>query len=202
MPPDPTAFIRARLPVKPVATIPEIRLHQATPSSGLHRLGDAPPYWAYSWAGGLSLARFVLDRPETVAGRRVLDLGAGSGLVAIAAAKAGAATVAAAEIDRNALAALRLNAELNEVAIATIGHDLTAGDPPEADLMLVGDLFYEKRLARRVARFLGCCLDAGIAVLVGDVGRAHLPKRRLRPLASYAVPDFGEMKPGTVFSFS
>lgn len=201
-PADPAAFIRANLPVMPVATIPEIRLHQADPASGLHRLdGKAPPYWAWPWAGGLALARFVLDRPENVTGRRVLDVGAGSGLVAIAAAKAGAAMVTAAEIDPNALAALRLNAALNGVAVEPVERDLTRGGPPNADLVLVGDLFYEQRLARRVTRFLDSCLDQGIAVLVGDVGRAHLPGERLRRLARYDVPDFGEAKPGSVFSF-
>jgi predicted nicotinamide N-methyase len=200
--PDPAAFIRARLPVRPVAAIPEIRLHQADPSSGLHRLGSrTPPYWAWPWAGGLALARFVLERPGMVAGRRVLDLGAGSGLVAIAAAKADAAKVIAAEIDPHALAALHLNAELNGVAVEAVDRDLTGEQPPEVDLVLVGDLFYAPRLARRVTRFLDRCLDAGIEVLVGDVGRAHLPKERLRPLARYDVPDFGETKPGTVFSF-
>lgn len=202
VPPDPAAFIRANLPVKPAPTIPVIRLHQADPASGLHRLaGGATPYWAWPWAGGLALARFVLDRPETVAGRRVLDLGAGSGLVAIAAARAGAATVVAAEIDANARTALRLNAELNGVAVEVVDRDLTGEQPPDVDLALVGDLFYAPRLASRVTRFLDRCLDAGIAVLVGDVGRAHLPAGRLRPLAGYDVPDFGGTKPGTVFSF-
>lgn len=197
----PATFIRANLPVKPVPAVPEIRLHQADPASGLRRLGGAAPYWAWPWAGGLALARFALDRPDLVAGRRVLDLGAGSGLVAIAAAKAGAASVTAAEIDPNALAALALNADLNGVTVGVVSGDLTGGAPPQADVILAGDLFYEKRLARRVIRFLDRCLDNGIAVLVGDVGRAHLPTQRLRPLASYAVPDFGETKPATVFSF-
>jgi predicted nicotinamide N-methyase len=200
--PDPAAFIRANLPVKAVPTVPEIRLHQADPASGLHRLGGKnPPYWAYPWAGGLALARFVLDRPGSVIGRRVLDLGAGSGLVAVAAAKAGAAAIMAAEIDPNALAALRLNAALNDVALEPTDRDLTGGGPPDVDVILVGDLFYAANLALRVTRFLDRCLDAGMEVLVGDVGRAHLPNERLRPLARYEVPDFGEMKTGVVFSF-
>jgi predicted nicotinamide N-methyase len=130
----------------------------------------------------------------------VLDLGAGSGLVAIAAASAGAATVMAAEIDPHALAALRLNAGLNDAAVEVIDRDLTGSQPPDVDLVLVGDLFYDPRLARRVTRFLDRCLDAGIDVLVGDVGRAHLPRDRLREVARYDVPDFGEARPGTVFS--
>lgn len=200
--PDPAAFIRASLPVKPAPVVPEIHLHRADAASGLHRLGaKAPPYWAYPWAGGLALARFVLDRPAIVAGRRVLDLGAGSGLVAIAAVKAGGAVVTAADIDPYALAALGLNAELNGADVETVGRDLTGGEPPDIDLVLVGDLFYERRLARRVTRFLERCLAAGIEVLVGDVGRSHLPQERLRPLATYEVPDFGEMKPGTVYAF-
>jgi predicted nicotinamide N-methyase len=202
MPPDPAAFIRANMPVSPVPTVPEIGLHQAVPSSGLHRLGaKAPPYWAYPWAGGLALARFVLDQPAIVAGRRVLDLGSGSGLVAIAAVKAGGATVLAADVDPYALAALGLNAGLNGADVEITGRDLTGGEPPDVDLVLVGDLFYERRLARRVTRFLDRCLAAGIEVLVGDVGRTHLPKERLRPLAACDVPDFGERKPGTVYAF-
>jgi predicted nicotinamide N-methyase len=199
---DPAEFIRASLPVRPAPAIPEIRLHQAGPTSRLGRLGGVtPPYWAYAWAGGLALARFVLERPQLVAGRRVLDLGSGSGLVAIAAAKAGAAAVMAAEIDPTALVAISFNARLNDVSIETIERDLTGGEPPPADLVLVGDLFYEARLARRVTRFLDRCLEAGAEILVGDVGRAHLPTGRLTPLASYDVPDFGSPAPGTVFSF-
>lgn len=200
--------------IAPVPMLPEIRLYTAHPASGLWRLtagrgkdrSDPPPYWAYQWAGGLALARHILDRPETVAGRSVLDLGAGSGIVAIAAAKAGAKRVVAAEIDPHAIAALDLNAALNGVAVTVAEGDLTAGPPPMVDLVAVGDLFYEGGLAERVTAFLDRCLAAGIAVLVGDPGRAHLPRQRLRPLAEYAVPDVGEgrggaPKPSTVFWF-
>jgi predicted nicotinamide N-methyase len=162
------------------------------------------PYWAYAWAGGAVLARYILDRPETVAGRRVLDLGAGSGLVGIAAAKAGAREVTAAEIDRNGVAALGLNAAANGVAITIVGEDITAGPPPQVDLVTVGDLFYGRDLADRVIPFLDRCLAVGIEVLVGDPGRAYLPRARLRLLAEYDVPDVGEareVKPSGVFWF-
>ncbi|TIS56132.1 MAG: methyltransferase [Mesorhizobium sp.] len=213
--------------VTAVPELSEIRLYTAHPGSGLRRLiewtenevevddlaepdEDAPemqpPYWAYAWAGGAVLARYILDRPETVAGRRVLDLGAGSGIVGIAAAKAGAREVIAAEIDRNGVAALGLNAAANGVAITVTGEDVTAGPPPAVDLVMAGDLFYAYDVAERVTPFLDRCLAAGIGVLIGDPGRAWLPRSRLRMLAEYKVPDFGEgrgtaMKPSSVFSF-
>ncbi|WP_292040429.1 methyltransferase, partial [Mesorhizobium sp.] len=187
----------------PVPSLPEIRLYMAHPGSGLRRLlepdGDAdesaaepqPPYWAYAWAGGAVLARYVLDRPSIVMDRRVLDLGAGSGLVGIAAAKAGAREVLATEIDCNGVVALGLNAAANGVAITTIGEDITAGPPPAVDLVLAGDVFYGQAVARRVIPFLDRCLAAGIEVLVGDPGRAWLPRARLRLLGEYQVPDVG-----------
>ena len=211
--PDPPGFIRANMRIAPVPTLPEIRLYTAHPASGLWRLaeldedgsGPSPPYWAYHWAGGAALARHILDRPETVTGGRVLDLGAGSGIVGIAAAKAGAREVIAAEIDRYALAALGLNSALNDVEITAIGDDLTAGPPPPVNLVAVGDLFYERDLADRVTAFLDRCIAAGINVLIGDPGRAYLPRPRLRLLAEYRVSDVGEVKdvamnPSAVFS--
>ncbi|MDX8521527.1 class I SAM-dependent methyltransferase [Mesorhizobium dulcispinae] len=202
----------------PVPSLPEIRLYTAHPGSGLRRLlepddgadeGTAepqPPYWAYAWAGGAVLARYILDRPSPVAGRRVLDLGAGSGLVGIAAALAGASEVIAAEIDRNGVVALGLNAAANGAAIAIIGEDVTAGPPPVVDLVLAGDVFYGQAVARRVIPFLDRCLAAGIEVLVGDPGRAWLPGSRLRLLGEYQVPDVGgngggAPKPSGVFQF-
>ncbi|MBV8564489.1 MAG: methyltransferase [Methylobacteriaceae bacterium] len=210
--PDPRQFIRANLPLAPVPLAPEIRLHTAHPASGLWRLaridgqGFGSPYWAYPWAGGVALARYILDRPATVAGRRVLDLGAGSGIVAIAAAMAGAIQVIAADVDRYALGALGLNAEANGVVVEALLDDLTAGLPPPVDLIGVGDLFYERDLARRVTAFLDRCLACGIEVLIGDPHRPFLPRARLRLLAEHAVSDFGEAKDaatGTsaVFSF-
>jgi predicted nicotinamide N-methyase len=189
--------------------VPEIRLHRALPSSGLHQLADADadgfgaPYWAYDWAGGLALARHLLDHPGIVAGRRVLDLGSGSGLVAIAAAKAGARNVLAAEVDPYAAAALALNAELNAVAVELICRDITGEPPPDVDLILVGDLFYAAELARRVTAFLDRALEAGIPSLVGDPWRAHLPTSRLTELARYEVRDMGlaDPVPSGVFAF-
>jgi predicted nicotinamide N-methyase len=216
--PDPAGFIKANMRLMPVAALPEILLYTPHPGSGLRRLVDVeaetgrevpepqPPYWAYAWAGGAVLARHVLDRPETVAGRRVLDLGAGSGLVGIAAAKAGAREVIAAEIDRNGVAALGLNAAANGVAITVIGRDITPQPPPAVDLVLAGDVFYGREVAERVIPFLDRCLAAGIEVLVGDPRRAFLPLSRLHLLAEYQVPDFGDAKgtaskPSGVFSF-
>ncbi|OHV87714.1 class I SAM-dependent methyltransferase [Mesorhizobium sp. ORS 3428] len=214
--PDPAAFIQANTRLSPVPSLPEIRLYTAHPGSGLRRLLEPdddehaaepqPPYWAYAWAGGAVLARYVLDRPSTVAGRRVLDLGAGSGVVGIAAAKSGASEVIAAEIDRNGIVALGLNAAANGVAVTMIGTDITAGPPPAVDLVLAGDVFYGEAVARRVTPFLDRCLAAAIEVLVGDPGRAWLPRPRLRLLGEYLVPDVGgngggEPKPSGVFAF-
>jgi len=209
--PDLSRFIAEKLPLAAVPAVPEIRLHMATPASGLRRMLEASgesgsPYWAYPWAGGVVLARFILDRPDAVAGRRVLDLGSGSGLVAIAAARAGAKGVTAVDTDPNAIAALRLNAAANGVPVETWAHDVTAGPPPDVDVVLAGDVFYEAALAARVTTFLDRCLDAGIAVLVGDPGRAPLPRHRLRLQAEYAVADFGTAaqggeRPAFVFAF-
>jgi predicted nicotinamide N-methyase len=203
--PDPRQFIRDHLPVGLVPGIPEIRLHQAVPSSGLRRLlrSNTSPYWAYRWAGGLALARFVLDHPGTVAGKRVLDLGAGSGLVGIAAAKAGALAVTAAETDPLAIAALALNLALNGVTAGIVHADMTTGPPPAVDLILVGDLFYEAKLAARITRFLDRCAENGIAALVGDPWRAHLPLDRLRERARYEVAESGSPAPlpAGIFAF-
>lgn len=194
--PDPAVFIKTNLPISPVPSIPEILLHTAGPASGLWRLagreeGDPPPYWAYPWAGGAVLARHLLGRPETVAGRRIVDLGAGSGLVAIAAAKAGARVVTAVDIDANAIAAISLNATINKVAIPAIAADILGAAPPETDILVVGDLFYDPGLAMRVIEFLRRCQAVGIEVLIGDPMRAYLPQGELRRIATHAVADFG-----------
>ena len=189
----------------PVRAIPEIRLFAAHSGSGLRRLAeldeDAPaPYWAFAWGGGLALARHILDRPDVVAGKTVLDLGAGSGLVGIAAARAGAGAVIAAEIDRYGLAAIPLNAAANGVTLEVLAGDVTVGPPPPVDLVLAGDVFYAPEVGARMLPFLDRCLAAGIEVLVGDPGRVPLPRTRLRQLAEYPVGDMGEAaRPGYVF---
>lgn len=216
---DPAEFIRANMRLVAVPSLPEIRLYTPHPASGLGRLLDPqdadddtepddgdeprPPYWAYAWAGGTVLARYVLDHPQTVAGRRVLDLGSGSGLVGIAAAKAGALTVIAAEIDRNGVAAIGLNAAANGVEVTIVDKDITLDPPPAVDLVLAGDVFYDLEVARRMTPFLDRCLDAGIEVLVGDPCRKDLPLSRLRLLQEYEMPDFGDAKgvASGVFSF-
>ncbi|MBA8881293.1 class I SAM-dependent methyltransferase [Phyllobacterium myrsinacearum] len=188
-----------------VPTIPEIVLHSATPTSGLRRLvvsnanpDPEPPYWAYNWAGGAVLARYFLDHPEVVRGQRVLDLGSGSGIVGIAAAKAGAIRVIAAETDRNAIVAQQLNAALNGVVLTSMHADLTTGPALDVDFVAVGDLFYAPHLAQRVLGFLDRCLLADAKVLVGDPGRADLPRARLQLIGEYSVPDFGLVTGATI----
>ncbi|MEY9843261.1 methyltransferase [Streptacidiphilus sp. MAP5-3] len=185
--------------------VPEVRLHLAdqvfdlwseTESAG-GTSNPPPPFWAQAWAGGLALARHVLDHPDTVAGRRVLDLASGSGLVAIAALRAGAASVAVSEIDPLALAALALNAAANDVSVgATLG-DVLDTDPAalgEVDLVLVGDAFYERAMATRVLAFLQRARALGTTALVGDPGRAYLPRTEFEALADYPVPVQRELE--------
>ena len=179
--------------------IPDIRLHQASDPISLWqrtqltsgRTGLDPPFWAFAWAGGLALARYLLDHPETVRGRHAIDIASGSGLVAIAAAKAGAAAVTAYDIDPLAIAAIAVNAEANGVAVPAACADVLDEDGPPfpgTDLVLVADAFYERDLAGRVMRFLDRGHARGVAVLIGDFGRAYLPRDRLTPLAAYDVP--------------
>lgn len=201
-------LIREHFPLTPVPSAPEVCVHKATPGSGLWRFAEADadfnaPYWAHHWGGGLALVQYILAKPGIVSGRRVLDLGAGSGVVAIAAARAGARHVLAADIDPYAIVAIKLNAAANGVAIETLAADLLDAPPPPVDLILVGDLFYEAELARRVTGFLDRCLAAGAEVLVGDPGRAPLPRERLQLLAEYPGEDFGQREPSAnaVFSF-
>ena len=187
----PQDFIKTNAALMAPPLVPEIKLHLATEVVPLWRateeelaeIGVPPPYWAFAWAGGQALARYVLDHPELVAGKRVLDIGAGSGLVGLAASRAGAASVLAADIDAFACAAIRLNAAANGCDIAVTQDDLI-GAPPAWDVILVGDLFYERPLAERLLEWLGP-LDA--PALLGDPGRNYFPKERVEKLASYSV---------------
>jgi predicted nicotinamide N-methyase len=153
--------------------------------------GLDPPFWAFAWAGGQALARYLLDHPQTVRGRRVIDMASGSGLVAIAAARAGAATVTGYDIDPLAAAAIAVNAAANGVTVTAVCADVLDGDgmpAPGADVVLVADAFYQRDLAGRVLRFLDRVHAAGAGVLAGDFGRTYLPRARLAPVASYDVP--------------
>ncbi len=175
--------------------VPEIVLHLADEAHDLwHRteeqlqeIGLPPPFWAFAWAGGQGLARYLLDHPETVAGKRVLDFASGSGLVAIAAAKAGAASVEASDVDPFCAAAVALNAAQNDVAIAYSQADLVGTAGPW-DVVLAGDVFYDRELAARVAPWFAGLAARGTTVLVGDPGRSYLPKTGLEALATYQVP--------------
>jgi predicted nicotinamide N-methyase len=195
---DPLVVIRSDTELMPVDLVPEIRLHQAADPISLWQRMEVsagktdlePPFWAAAWAGGQALARYVLDNPATVQGRRVIDMASGSGLVAIAAAVAGAATVTAYDIDPIAIAAIAANAEANRVVVRAICADvLDTDDLPSAgaDVALVADAFYERELADKVMRFVARSRRRGVAVLIGDFGRAFLPADRLRPLATYDV---------------
>jgi predicted nicotinamide N-methyase len=199
---DGTSFIRANTKLLAVPLVPEIRLYLAEESLPIWRkteeeLGEMnvpPPYWAFAWAGGQALARYILDNPTTVAAAHVLDLGSGSGLTAIAAMRAGAAHVLAADIDALALAAIALNGAANAVAVEATREDLLAGAPGRFDVVLVGDLFYERTLAERALAFIEAASANGAEILVGDPRRSYFPKDRFRAVAEYAVPVTRELE--------
>ena len=185
-------FIHTHTRPAPVPFVPEIVLHQAdepielwekTEEAGVEQ---PPPFWAFAWAGGQALARHLLDHPSLVADRSVLDLATGSGLVAVAAALAGASPVTANDIDPYSLAAAAMNAIANNVRIATLEADLLDTDPP-ASVILAGDVFYSREMAGRVLPFLRRAAGRGCLVLVGDPGRAYLPVGLIRQ-ATYSVP--------------
>jgi predicted nicotinamide N-methyase len=200
--PDRAGFIRANTAVIAPPLVPEVKLHlahEAVPlwqktEEELGETGLPPPFWAFAWAGGQALARHVLDHPELVAGKRVIDLATGSGLVGIAAMKAGAAQVLAADIDGFACAAAALNAALNGVALEIASADLLAAPAPDCDVILVGDLFYEQALAARVLNFLAEAGARGIPALIGDPGRSYLPREKLTRLGDYRVPVTRELE--------
>lgn len=200
MPPE--QFILANTRLLSVPLVPELSLYLAEESlpiwqkteEELGALNVPPPYWAFAWAGGQALSRYVIDNPALVCGRSVLEIGAGSGLASIAAARAGAARVLAADIDQLALAAMALNARANGVSIETTGEDLLAASPPRFDAVLIGDLFYERPLAESVLEFVRCAQAKGADVLVGDPRRSYFPKERFIQVAQYAVPVTRELE--------
>jgi predicted nicotinamide N-methyase len=199
---DPAAFVRRNTAITAPPLVPEIGLYLATEitpiwqatEETLARSALPPPFWAFAWAGGQALARFLLDHPERVAGRSVLDFGAGSGLVAIAAAKAGAASVLAAEIDHFAAAAIAANAALNRVAIAVTTTDVLDAVGPRWGVVTAGDVCYERPMADRVTGWLRGLAARGALVLLGDPGRAYLPSEDLVELARYLVLTSRELE--------
>ena len=164
----------------------------------LSAMGLPPPFWAFAWAGGQGLARFVLDHPAEVAGKRVLDFATGSGLVAIAAAKAGARSVLASDLDPYAGAALALNAQVNAVEIAFTEKNLLLSPPPEVDMILAGDICYERAVAEQLVAWLTQAHAQGIRVLIGDPGRSYFPHAGLRQLAEYTVETTREIEDAAV----
>lgn len=192
---DRAAFITANTRVLAPPHVPELSLHLADDAVALWEMteeelgeiGLPPPFWAFAWAGGQALARYVLDTPELVKGRSVLDVASGCGLVAIAAMKAGARAAAAVDIDAFAADAARLNAALNGVSITARVED-PVGRAVAEDVVLVGDLFYDRDLAPRLLAWLDTLTAEGRTVLIGDPGRTYLPKSALAPVAEYAVP--------------
>ncbi len=202
---DPAAFILAQTAIAAPPLVPEIKLHLATEMTPIWEATEArltqmnlpPPYWAFAWAGGQALTRFLLDHPDWVRGKRVLDFAAGSGLSAIGAARAGAAHVQAAEIDDYAIAAIALNARINSVAIDLEREDLV-GAAPRWDVVLAGDVCYERPMAERVIAWFRALAGRGVAILMGDPGRAYLPQSGLLELARYQVPTSLELEDRTM----
>lgn len=210
---DPERFILDNTSAMAPPHVPEIPLRLASEvhdlwlktEEDLEAIGLPPPFWAFAWAGGQGLARFVLDHPEWVAGKRVLDFASGSGIVAIAAAMAGASSVLAADIDPWAGTAIRLNCALNGVSVAATSEDVV-GRSGHWDVVLAGDVFYDRQFADLVIPWFTLLAAEGSVVLVGDPGRSYLPRERLSPLATYEVPvtrvlEDSEVKKTTVWRF-
>ncbi len=200
------AFILANTRLQAPPHTPELRLHLAdevTPiwrmtEDELGQLGLPPPFWAFAWAGGQALARYLLDNPREVAGQRVVDFATGSGIVAIAAVKAGAKSVLAADIDVFCAAAVALNAEANDVAIDFTDVNLLDAPPPSVDLILAADICYGRPLAEQVMAWLSAARRAGARVLIGDPGRSYFPRSGLEKLAEYRVPTTRELEDAEV----
>jgi predicted nicotinamide N-methyase len=193
-------FVLANTRAVGVPLVPEITLRQTDddPFALWERSGEDVPYWAFAWAGGQALARYVLDHPEVVAGRRVLDLASGSGLVAIAAALAGASAVTATDVDPLAVLAIGVNAEANGVTVTALLADVLDSDGGDAEVVLAGDVCYDVDMARLVLPFLGRATARGALVLVGDPGREYFPRTGFERLAGYPVPATGKLEGGDI----
>lgn len=195
-------FIHANTKLIAPPLVPELKLHLATESlpiwqkteDELGEMNVPPPYWAFAWAGGQALARHILDRPELVAGKCVLDLGTGSGLTALAPMQAGATSALAADIDALALIATRMNAAANGLEVLTTAEDLLARPPDRFDVVLVGDLFYERQLADKVLAYIDAARAAGALVLIGDPQRNYFPRDRFSQVAEFRVPVTRELE--------
>lgn len=184
--------------------LPELQLHLADEVMPIWRLSDAagagaggdpePPYWAFAWVGGIAIARYLLDHPAEVSGREVLDLGAGSGVCAIAALIAGARSVLACDPAAESAAAVELNAAANGVAVRIAAGDVLRSEPPGVDLILAGDVCYEAKMSAKVLTWLGRAVTAGTRVLIGDPGRAYIPTTGLRRLAEYELRTTRELE--------
>jgi predicted nicotinamide N-methyase len=198
---DWSAFIRANTRVEAPPLVPEIWLHLASEivpiwrstEEELKREGLDPPFWAFAWAGGQALARYLLDHPETVRGKHVLDFGSGSGLVAIAARKAGATSVLANDVDPVALEAVKLNAGINQAEIAVSSTNLIGSDA-DWETILIADMCYEQPLATQIEEWVRLLVRRGALVLLGDPQRTYFPKSGVEPLQSYAVPVTRELE--------
>jgi predicted nicotinamide N-methyase len=202
---SPASFVRATSRLAAVPEVGQLRLHLANDVIGLWQRaedelgpGQPPPFWAVAWPGGQALARYLLEHPDVVAGRTVLDLGSGSGLVAIAAAMAGAATVLASEVDPLAVAAIGLNARANAVPAPAVLGDVLDGDGEGAEVVLAGDLWYSRQLAERVLGLIERATARGASVLTGDIGRAFLPRERFRVVEASDIPVVAGLEDASV----
>jgi predicted nicotinamide N-methyase len=199
---SPRAFVLRHTRLRPVPGLEEVRLHLADEPLVLWRAVQletsdpdaALPYWAFAWAGGLAIGRYLREHPEAVAGRRVFDLASGSGLCAIAALQAGATTAIGADIDAIAVAAIAINARANLKRVTVVRRDVLDDEPPEVDVILAGDCWYEDSLAGRVMPWLHRAHARGIDILVGDPGRRYLPTNELLELAAYDVRSTADLE--------
>ncbi len=195
-------FIRTQTVVATPSIIPEIKLHLATEVTPLWKLTEErlksdnlpPPFWAFAWPGGQGLARYLLDNPEVVRGKRVIDFAAGSGVAAIAAMKAGAKEAVATEIDPLAQESITLNAALNNVKVVNVGELDMTKVPKHIDLIMAGDVCYNQAMSTKLLRWLWLCIASGVRVLIADPGRAYMPKEGIIPRATYVVPTSRDLE--------